>query len=133
MKRIGKIGIFWVYQDTVLARPIALEDGDAFEGWIDSPEGHVHVWDEVNAFSDRFPELAGRDYEEVPRGRVLYDQTEGVFVVYVYDGLLNPKSQAAIRKAFGLTKKNCRFEMDDHYSMDAGTISAMFDDFEGKI
>ena len=123
----GKVGIFWVYRGTVLGRPVKLEAGEAFGEFIDSPEGHVHVWEETNGFSQQFPELAGRDYETVPRGRVLFNCDEKQFVVYLDSVLMNDETKVALKTAFSLEDADCTFLADSHYTTDPDAIRRMFE------
>ncbi|MBP7529691.1 MAG: hypothetical protein KA801_17350 [Syntrophorhabdaceae bacterium] len=41
-----KIGIFWVYKNTVIGKAVDLPDGvENFPGIIDSPDSHVDYWE----------------------------------------------------------------------------------------
>ena len=60
---MSKIGIFWVYKDTVIGKARELEDGEEnVPGLIDSPDSHVDLWEHHQCFLAQFPELAGTEY-----------------------------------------------------------------------
>jgi hypothetical protein len=123
----GNVGIFWVHEGTVLPRPIAIANAECSGDYVDSSEGHVDVWENVNGFADQFPELAGRDYETVPRGRVLYNRKDKRFVIYLDECLNHPATQTKLKNAFGLIKYDCVFKTDPHYVTDPNAIRRLFE------
>lgn len=122
----GKIGIFWVYHAAVLARPIEIIEGEAQGDFIDSPDSHIHVWDDPDGFSRDYPELAEMPYESVPRGRVLYEHQADRFVIYLDECLMDAESKTALKETFGLTNMDCLFRSDPHYCTDASRIDDLF-------
>lgn len=122
----GKIGIFWIYHGAVLARPIEIIEGESQGDFIDSPDSHIHVWDDPDGFSRDYPELAEMPYEAVPRGRVLYEPHADRFVIYLDKCLMDAESKTALKKAFGLTKKDGVFRSDPHYCTNADAINDLF-------
>lgn len=66
-------------------------------------------------------------YEAVPRGRVLYEPLADRFVIYLDECLMDAESKTALKKTFGLTKKDYVFRSDPHYCTDADAIRRMFD------
>lgn len=126
-KQTGKIGIFWVYQGIVLARPIEIIEGETQGDFIDSSDSHLHVWGDPDGFSRDYPELAEMPYEAIPRGRVLYEEIEDRFVIYLDEYLMNNEDEVALKEAFELTEKDCVFRSDPHYCTDADAIDRMFD------
>jgi hypothetical protein len=125
-KQTGKIGIFWVYQGVVLARPIEIIEGETQGDFIDSPDSHLHVWGDPDGFSRDYPELLEMPYEAVPRGRVLYESNEDRYVIYLDECLMNTKDKAALKRAFSLTKEDCVFRSDPHYCTDPSRIDDLF-------
>ncbi len=121
-KQTGKIGIFWVYQGVVLARPIEIIEGETQGDFIDSSDSHLHVWGDPDGFSRDYPELLEMPYEAVPRGRVLYEEIEDRFVIYLDECLMNDEDKTALKEAFGLSEKDCVFRSDPHYCTDASMI-----------
>ena len=126
-KTKGKIGIFWVYHGAVLARPIEIVEGESQGDFIDSPDSHVHVWGDPDGFSRDYPELAERNYEDIPRGRVLYQPFEERFVIYLDTCLMNKTDKAELVEAFKLTKEDYVFRSDPHYCTDSDAIGRMFE------
>lgn len=76
-----RIGIYWVHHHRVIGVHCALADGEqGVPDLIDSPYGHFDWWDRHVA--DTCPTLVGLNYDDIPRGRVLYDCRHGKPVIY---------------------------------------------------
>ena len=70
---------------------------------------HFQVWDDVN------PLGLGAEYDELPRGRVMFNTYTNKFVVVTSTVLANdPSFQSAIRSFYGLPQ-TAVFESDEHY------------------
>jgi len=119
-----KVGIFWVYNGRVLAFPVSLKDAYRCGSFFDSPENHVDVWSRI--LSQR-PELDGMEYFAFPRGRVVFNENEQCFTVYLDKVLMIPSVQKRIRAAFGLPEARTHFEHDAHYTTDAEEIERLFE------
>jgi hypothetical protein len=109
----ARVGIFWLHgrrlvvftEDAASVRPVA--------GVRDSRFGHDEEWPRVQAMH---PELAGLEYFDIPRGRVLHRPAEGVFDVFLPSRLLRDRRVvAAIARAFGLPTGSIRLRTDEHY------------------
>lgn len=124
---MGKIGIFWVYRGVVIGSAIDLSDGNECAGWIDSPDQHVTFWESEPAF--RQLRQAGKEYQDIPRGRAVWNQKCNSSVVYMDKKLL--RSEATKKKVavfLGLDASLVQWESDPHYTTDPDGISALFDD-----
>ena len=66
-----KIGIFWFYSDKIIgiAHEFNSNEKDSI-GLIDSKYTHVEYWERIKA---DIPELRYMEYDEVQRGRVIFD------------------------------------------------------------
>ena len=92
-------------EDAASVKPVA--------GVRDSRFGHDEEWPGVQAMH---PELAEREYFDVPRGRVLHRPEEGVFDIFLPTLLLRDRrAVTAIVKAFGLPTASVRLRTDEHY------------------
>ena len=82
------------------------EYGDAINGLTD----HVKYWPH---FQKLHPTLRDKEYQDVPRGRVLFMKPTRKFHVYMDKVLHNTKTKRALLKAFELPD-TAKFLMDPH-------------------
>lgn len=83
-------------------------------GFIDYPDGHVTVWEEWQR-QGLVPRTV--EYEEPPRGRVLYKVAESRFVLYLDRCIVrDPKMTAEVKRVFDLPVKGIVIETDGHYA-----------------
>lgn len=118
-----KVGIFWVFRRRLLMAACPVEDGVECSGAIDSRHDHVDYW---KVLQRRHPELRALEYEQVPRGRVVFFQSDQRFCVYLDERLRTPALQQRVRKAFDLPASRTRFESDPHYVTDRGELDRLF-------
>ena len=66
-----RIGIFWFYDNKVIgvAHDFSQKEADSI-GLIDSKYTHVYYWEILRL---QLPELKDKEYEQLPRGRVIFD------------------------------------------------------------
>lgn len=66
-----RIGIFWFYDNKVIgvAHDFSLKEADSI-GLINSKYTHVDYWEILRR---QLPELKDKEYEQLPRGRVIFD------------------------------------------------------------
>ena len=121
---MSKVGIFWVYDGCVLASAVGLEDAERSGAFFDSPDNHVDVWPRIQR---QRPELDGVEYFAIPRGRVVFDQDDQRFTVYLDKVLMKPAVQDKVRAAFSLPESGTRFERDVHYTTDSEEIDRLFE------
>lgn len=123
------IGIFWILaaNKNVCAFPepwLMTAHGRHFQ---DSEDAHIRRWPSVTA---QYKELAFYEYEEIPRGRILYDYTAKKFLAYVCADFVNDAViRTALREAFGLQKQKIRWATDEHYNFDHEIDPADVDDY----
>ncbi|RLJ22495.1 hypothetical protein DJ030_01415 [bacterium endosymbiont of Escarpia laminata] len=126
---MGKIGIFWVYKGIVLGKSRALSEGrENIRGLIDSPDSHIELWEESTDFEIPFAELTGSEYQEIPRGRVIFSTKHTKYIVYMDEVLHQEITKLAISEFFGLRKNEIKWETDPHYVTDQRSIDRLFDD-----
>lgn len=125
---MARIGIFWVYQGRVLGRARPLVEGEeSVPGLLDSPDTHARLWEEEGGVCGVCPELAGREYFTIPRGRVLWDRQAEQAVVYLDRTLLQEGIKRSIMTFFGLSARRVRWRSDLHYTTEAGTLARLFE------
>lgn len=120
----GCVGIFWCRQDQLLAAKVPLADGLGNSVSVNGPFDHITTWPE---FQRKLPALKGVEYEDVPRGRVLFLKRAKKFVVYLDKSLMTAAVKAAVLKEFELPPGSTRFAKDPHYTTDPDELERMFD------
>jgi hypothetical protein len=110
------IGIFWSYQDTLICKkmPLAESQEDSL-GFQDSPFQHIQEWEGKRIYLANHPELFGTEYQELPRGRVVYSGKKSIFTVYADKACLTKKIKNQIIEDFNLPIESTRFKSDQHY------------------
>lgn len=108
-----RVGIFWINGEELIAFSVPLDRAENVGGIVNYPHGHVHIWPLVLR---SHPQLAGKEYEEVPRGRVSYLADANSFNLLLPSAYLNNRrlTANAIDK-FGLRKAHVRIMADEHY------------------
>ena len=125
---MAKIGIFWVYKNTVIGKACELSEGEeTFPGMLDSPDTHVDLWQVNEEFMICFPELRDFEYQDVPRGRVVYSTEANRAIVYMDSVLHSAEVKRAIATFFQLGDSDILWETDIHYTTDPGRIRSLFD------
>ena len=113
---IPEVGIFWIDDSgTMFAEGVSLRDAEDYGGFKVYGGDHYNSWAKaVRAV----PKWQGMEYEEVPRGRVVYkkDPKKPEFIVYLPKRIAKHKGKVVDR--FNLPAGHVRFDMsDEHYRM----------------
>lgn len=119
----GKIGIFWVYHGKLLATAFGLNAGMKYGDALNGPTDHVKYWP---VFQARYAALRDLEYQDVPRGRVLFMQPTRQFRVYMDKTLHKTAIKSALRKAFSLPASRTHFLTDAHYTTDEQELNQLF-------
>jgi len=119
----GRVGIFWVFKGKVLAATYALPEGEQYGDAINGLTDHVKYW---SHFQKLHLGLRGMEYQDVPRGRVLFMKPTGIFHVYMDKVLHNLKTKRALLKEFELPKRSTQFLLDAHYTTDSDDLEKLF-------
>ncbi len=124
---MSKIGIFWVYKDTVIGKAVDLVEGDqSIPGVVDSPDTHVYVWESDPEFRIPFSELREFEYQSIPRGRVIYFNNKSVFKIYMDKVLFSKANKKNILEFFDLATSKVIWDTDSHYSTEQSEIDDLF-------
>ena len=109
------IGIFWYWNNFVIgiSHNSNIEDADSL-GLIDSPYTHIEYWHELQK---KYPELLHYEYEEIPRGRVIFNTKQGVQIIYLDETLLYKSKVDRIYSFFKTSKENSKLYKDPHYKV----------------
>ena len=124
---MSKIGIFWVYKNTVIGKVVDLVEGEqSIPGVVDSPDTHVYVWESDPEFRLPFSELREFEYYAVPRGRVIYFKDKSVFKIYMDKVLFSKANKKNILEYFDLVASKVIWETDSHYTTEQSEIDDLF-------
>lgn len=117
-----KIGIFWMVGDRLIAAGCPLEEGEQAGDWIDYRGGHADYWERWQeagrawlARHDLPLEILSSEYDEHPRGRIVFDRRAGHFLLYADRRLQTVRRIDRIKQAFGLDDDTVRILSDPHY------------------
>jgi hypothetical protein len=125
---MSKIGVFWFFDGKVLGETTKLSDAQqSVPGLLDSDATHVAVWEKYGNFTDSSPILAHYDYQDIPRGRALYQVRKQRFLVYLDKALMSKEIKSAIAEYFGFTPQQADWKRDLHYTTDLEAIAQLFD------
>jgi hypothetical protein len=114
---IGEVGIFWIWGNQLIQNSVPWSDTKWFEvgreQFYDFPVDHCTYWERLKKHVLNIVDL---EYDEVPRGRVVYNKTSRVFYVYGPKSYINKKKvQSLIKDGFSLAGKKVIFKEDSHY------------------
>ena len=124
-----KIGVFWVYRGAVFGKARPISDGqEGVKGLVDSPDDHVTVWEGPNGYRQNFPELRSVEYQEIPRGRVLFQRSRSIPLVYLDKSLNRPAVRELIAYFFGFDPNIARWMSDIHYTTHPAELEDIFSD-----
>jgi hypothetical protein len=121
-----QVGFFWFIgrrgQWRLVAEGLRLDAAERYGEHLTHPGGHYDHWTALAARGRRwlqangFPdEIAVHDYEDFPRGRIVYDLTGNRFIVYVDPRLRSRALLARLVDRFGLSGQTVVVRLDAHY------------------
>ncbi|PZT84256.1 hypothetical protein D7V64_15845 [Acinetobacter cumulans] len=108
-----KIGIFWYWNCEVLgiAHNFSPSDIDSI-GLADSNYAHVEYWKIIQSTNK---ELKYMEYEEVPRGRVIFNSKLNKIIIYTDKRLLIRSRIEKIARFFEANSEQIVVRSDPHY------------------
>jgi hypothetical protein len=120
------VGIFWALQEkgrtaTLLEHRCPLRKAEPYGDMLTCRHSHYRVWERWRRNPrPAQPDLASRivtsEYEEWPRGRIVYHAPSKRFTLYADAQILQrPDILAAICDTFGLPKNQTDTKPDSHY------------------
>ena len=122
----GMVGPFWVVeadgQAAIIALAVPLEEAARYGDVLTVERGHLEHWTQLGRCGTRALREAGiptapiwSEYEEWPRGRVLFDSAAQRFVVRADRQLHRPAFIRLIADRFGIAPNDAAILSDDHY------------------
>ena len=133
---MASVGIFWFYRGILMRVITPVAEAEQRGSKRDSPLAHVDEWPRVvRRHRAEYPQLELFEYDEIPRGRVIFDTVTRVFTVYMDPTLFRdgeprlgprPEVRAALLAAFALDGERVAFSTDPHYD------TALWRDPEGE-
>ena len=107
------MGIFWHYKKKLLTYSFPVNEVPEQSGFIDVGMGHYDLW---STFQKLDRDLKDVEYEELPRGRILYDVANKIYKVYASSTMILTEGfQDLVLHTFNLPKTATVFESDLHY------------------
>jgi hypothetical protein len=117
------VGPYWfVRKDSgrvlLVAHRCALADAEEYGDFLTCPHGHYDFWESWRAGCP--PDgIAGivrdAEYEEWPRGRVVFNSVQGQFIVHGDRQVFKYWLQGRVLERFGIPAERVAFMKDGHY------------------
>jgi hypothetical protein len=119
-----QVAIFWLVQATegearLLAAGCPLDQAEPYGNCLTYGRGRYETW--THWRRDRTVEPALRalvrsyEYEDWPRGRIVFDQSRDLFTIYADRELLTPATIARLETQFQLPVERTEIQSDLHY------------------
>jgi hypothetical protein len=119
-----RLGIFWLVQTSngkarLLTAGCPLDQAEPYGDCLTYGPGHYETWAQWRR--DRTVEPALRalvrsyEYEDWPRGRIVFDRSRDLFIIYADRKLLTPATIARIKAQFQLPAERTEIQSDLHY------------------
>ena len=129
IKAVVMIGVFWIHRGAVFGKAVPLDEGvEGVPSIIDCEVNHVDVWEFDKPWLAIDPLFSQREYQDVPRGRVLFLARQKRPLVYADKTLLNAVGKNRIASFFGFDVGAAVWKSDAHYSTSGDEIGRFFDD-----
>ncbi len=87
------VGIFWFFRGEIIADAIPVTQGDECGKFVNHPLSHHDFW---NAHRIKDRRLNAYDYDQLPRGRVIYDMEEDHYLVYGAESIVQTEVQRTL-------------------------------------
>lgn len=116
------VGLFWEVGGQLVAAGVPLARADRYGDCLTFEGGHAEYWEAwagagAGVLRRRGLPLAiiATEYDDHPRGRVVFDQCADAFIIYADRRLHAAAKVSAIRCRFGLDGLACHVRADSHY------------------
>jgi hypothetical protein len=119
-----QVGIFWMVQATegearLLAAGCPLDQAEPYGDCLTYGAGHYETWAQWRRARTINPALRALvrsyEYEDWPRGRIVFDRAHELFILYADRKLLTPKMVTRIATQFHLTAERTEIQSEFHY------------------
>lgn len=126
LPEVGMVGPFWVVESDgrveIIALTVPLKQAEPYGDMLTVGTGHLDYWSRLAHRGARALREAGiptapiwSEYEEWPRGRVMYDRTAQRFIIRADRQLHRPAFARLIVDRFGIAVDDATILPDDHY------------------
>jgi len=116
------VGIFWRVQDVLVVERSSLQEAEHYGECLTHAGGHYERWQAWQARGTRWllsrnipAPIATTEYDDWPRGRVVYEMAPKRFVIYADRRLQAAHIVDQLKQAFGLTSAEVIVKSDAHY------------------
>ncbi|RWD31630.1 MAG: hypothetical protein EOS22_04200 [Mesorhizobium sp.] len=121
------MGYFWLLidregRDAILADTLELAGAETYGELLTHPGGHYHFWEKMRRRGPAWlrarnlpAALLSSEYEDWPRGRVVYSPSQDSFLAYADPRIQTPTRIALVRKRFQISGSNFVISGDSHY------------------
>ena len=94
---------------------------------MDSNFDHVNVWETLE-LKKQFPELKNMEYEQIPRGRILFSIKQRKHIIYMDKTLFEVDIKQKIADFFNINLNQVMWKKDPYYNTNQDELSCLFDD-----
>jgi len=116
------VGIFWRVDGVLVIDRSTLDNAEPYGECMTHAAGHYDRWEEWQALSGvqrastGLPDcIASTEYDQWPRGRIVFERPRHRFVLYADRRLQKPVIIEALKVAFGLSEAEVIVRSDSHY------------------
>jgi hypothetical protein len=116
------VGIFWRVNRILVIDRSTLDEAEPYGDCLTHAAGHYDRWQEWQALGIAWLEAAGypdriawTEYDQWPRGRIVYETPRQAFVLYADRRLQKPDVINALKTTFGLNDAEVIVRSDSHY------------------
>jgi hypothetical protein len=119
------VGIFWRVENALVIDRSTLDQAEPYGDCLTHSAGHYELWEawrargSANLAVAGYPiRIASTEYDDWPRGRIVYETAARPFVIYADRRLQTHEGVAEIKEAFGLADKRTTATVvsnDSHY------------------
>lgn len=135
---VGEVGIFWFFQGDILPDSIPYTVGEEYGDFVNGRSDHCNYWRSIKKL---LPAVGAYEYDEVPRGRVIYSKRDEMFHLYGSRAFLNnPRQRRVVLETFAIPEGRAAFRSDEHYELDLSIVddnlldrSTVLDSFRGAL
>jgi len=111
-KEESRVGIFWLLNGKLLIDSTPLDEAERYGDFLTHPRGHAEVWEDYQRNGTVFPET---EYEEPPRGRVMYSTKTRLFTLLADRCILKRMALVTQIKEEMHLPKDTKIGGDSHY------------------
>ncbi len=112
-----QLGIFWLVPQLrglqiLVGFAHAFDDVPTIGGFKTLDDGHIDLWP---ILTREYRHLANQEYDDHPRGRVNWRESDGCFLLFADRRILNAGYHRVLIEAWSLPAPRTRVSPDEHY------------------